>query len=66
MTFHKAHQPGELTERIDTDANALSNFFSSCHQRYRQWHSWPSVCWPFFQQGWQYGIVFTLYAITDC
>jgi ATP-binding cassette subfamily B protein/ATP-binding cassette subfamily C protein len=28
MTFHKAHKPGELTERIDSDVDALSNFFS--------------------------------------
>ena len=29
MTFHKAHTPGELAERIDSDVDALSNFFSS-------------------------------------
>ncbi|MBP2023642.1 ABC-type multidrug transport system fused ATPase/permease subunit [Clostridium punense] len=28
MEFHKAHQPGELIERIDGDVNALFNFFS--------------------------------------
>jgi len=27
-SFHKAHAPGELIERIDGDVNALSNFFS--------------------------------------
>ena len=37
MTFHKAHRPGELTERIDTDVDALSNFFSRlCDQHHRQ------------------------------
>ena len=28
LTFHKAHTPGELAERIDSDVDALSNFFS--------------------------------------
>ena len=29
MGFHKEHTPGELIERIDGDATALSNFFSA-------------------------------------
>jgi ATP-binding cassette, subfamily B, bacterial len=28
MTFHTAHTPGEMIERIDGDVTALSNFFS--------------------------------------
>ena len=28
QSFHKAHTPGELIERIDGDVNALPNFFS--------------------------------------
>ena len=28
MSFHNAHTPGEMIERIDGDINALSNFFS--------------------------------------
>jgi ATP-binding cassette subfamily B protein len=28
QSFHKAHTPGELIERIDGDVNVLSNFFS--------------------------------------
>lgn len=28
LTFHKAHTPGELLERIDGDVNILSRFFS--------------------------------------
>jgi ATP-binding cassette, subfamily B, bacterial len=28
MTFHNAHSPGEMIERIDGDVTALSNFFS--------------------------------------
>lgn len=28
LTFHKAHTPGELIERVDGDINELANFFS--------------------------------------
>ena len=28
LTFHKAHTPGELVERVDGDVDALSRFFS--------------------------------------
>jgi ATP-binding cassette subfamily B protein len=28
MSFHKAHTPGELIERVDGDVNELANFFS--------------------------------------
>jgi ABC-type multidrug transport system fused ATPase/permease subunit len=28
MSYHKAHTPGELVERIDGDVNTLANFFS--------------------------------------
>ncbi len=28
LSFHKAHTPGELIERVDGDVNKLSNFFS--------------------------------------
>jgi ABC-type multidrug transport system fused ATPase/permease subunit len=28
MSFHNAHTPGEMIERVDGDANGLSNFFS--------------------------------------
>jgi len=64
MAFHKAHRPGELTERIDTDVDALSNFFS----RFAVTIVGNSVLTIgvlvlFFQQGWQYGVAFTAYAI---
>jgi ATP-binding cassette subfamily B protein len=29
LTFHKAHTPGELIERVDGDVNALAAFFTS-------------------------------------
>jgi len=28
LSFHKAHKPGELIERVDGDVNELANFFS--------------------------------------
>ena len=28
MSFHKAHKPGELIERVDGDVNMMANFFS--------------------------------------
>ena len=28
MSFHKAHKPGELIERVDGDVNQLANYFS--------------------------------------
>ena len=64
MAFHKAHRPGELSERIDTDVDALSNFFS----RFAVTIVGNSVLAIgvlvlFFQQGWQYGVAFTSYAI---
>jgi len=29
LSFHQAHTPGELIERVDGDVNALAGFFSS-------------------------------------
>ena len=29
MSFHNAHTPGEMIERVDGDVTALSNFFST-------------------------------------
>ena len=64
MAFHKAHRPGELTERIDTDVDVLSNFFS----RFAVNIVGNSVLAIgilvlFFRLGWQYGVAFTAYAI---
>ena len=28
MTFHRAHRPGEMIERVDGDVTAISSFFS--------------------------------------
>jgi ABC-type multidrug transport system fused ATPase/permease subunit len=65
MTFHKAHRAGELTERIDTDVDALSNFFSRfVISIVGNGILAIGILVLFFQMGWQYGVTFTLYAIT--
>ncbi|MGC9522815.1 MAG: ABC transporter ATP-binding protein, partial [Anaerolineae bacterium] len=64
MAFHKAHRPGELTERIDTDVDALSNFFSRfVISVIGNGVLAIGVLVLIFVQGWQYGVVFTVYAI---
>ncbi|MGC9350280.1 MAG: ABC transporter ATP-binding protein, partial [Anaerolineae bacterium] len=65
MTFHKAHRPGELTERIDTDVDALSNFFSRfVISVVGNGVLAIGVLILIFQQGWQYGLAYTVYAVT--
>lgn len=64
MTFHKAHRPGELMERIDTDVDALSNFFSRfVISIIGNGVLAIGVLVLFYQQGWQYGVAYTIYAI---
>ncbi len=63
MTFHKAHRPGELTERIDTDVDALSNFFSRFVVNViGNGVLAIGILALIFGQGWQYGATFTIYA----
>jgi ATP-binding cassette, subfamily B, bacterial len=64
MAFHKAHRPGELMERIDTDVDALSNFFSRfVISVIGNGILAIGVLALFFRQGWQYGVTYTGYAI---
>jgi len=64
MAFHKAHRPGELTERIDTDVDVLSNFFSRFAVNIvGNGILAIGILVLFFQLGWQYGVAFTAYAI---
>jgi ATP-binding cassette subfamily B protein/ATP-binding cassette subfamily C protein len=64
MTFHKLHRPGELTERIDTDVDALSNFFSRfVISVIGNGILAVAVLILVFRQGWQYGVAYTVYAI---
>ncbi len=64
MAFHKAHRPAELTERIDTDVDALSNFFSRfVISVIGNGVLAIGVLVLIFAQGWRYGVAFTVYAI---
>lgn len=64
MVFHKAHRPGELTERIDTDVDALSNFFSGfAISIIGNGILAVGILILFFGMGWRYGVAFTLYTV---
>jgi ATP-binding cassette subfamily B protein len=65
MSFHKAHRPGELTERIDSDVDALSNFFSQFVLNViGNGILAVSVLVLMFQEGWLLGVGFTIYAVS--
>ena len=65
MSFHKAHRPGELTERIDSDVDALSNFFSKFVLNVIGNSVLAvSVLVLMFREGWQLGVSFTIYAMS--
>jgi ABC-type multidrug transport system fused ATPase/permease subunit len=65
MAFHKAHRPGELTERIDSDVDALSNFFSKfVINVIGNGILAMSVLVLMFREGWQLGVGFTIYAVS--
>ncbi len=65
MAFHKAHRPGELTERIDSDVDALSNFFSSFVVNViGNGLLAAGVLVLMFREGWQLGVGFTIYAVS--
>jgi ATP-binding cassette, subfamily B, bacterial len=64
MPFHKAHTPGELTERIDTDVDALSNFFSRFVVNIvGNGVLSLGVLVLMFRQDWLLGVGFTLFAV---
>ncbi len=65
MSFHKAHRPGELTERIDSDVDALSNFFSKFVVNViGNGVLAVGVLVLMFREGWQLGVGFTIYAVS--
>lgn len=65
MSFHKAHRPGELTERIDSDVDALSNFFSKfVINVIGNGVLAIGVLVLMFREGWQLGVGFTIYAVS--
>jgi ATP-binding cassette, subfamily B, bacterial len=64
MPFHKAHTPGELTERIDSDVDALSNFFSRFVVNVvGNGILSLGVLVLMYRQHWLLGVGFTLFAI---
>ena len=64
MNFHKAHTSGELTERIDSDVDALSNFFSRFALNViGNGVLAVGILVLFFREGWLFGVSFTLYAV---
>ena len=64
LSFHKAHKPGELTERIDSDVDALSNFFSRFVLNVvGNGVLAVGVLVLLFREGWLLGVSFTLYTI---
>ncbi len=64
MGFHKAHTPGELVERIDSDVDALSNFFSGLViNAIGNGVLAVGVLVLLFREGGLVSVIFTLYAI---
>jgi ATP-binding cassette, subfamily B, bacterial len=64
MTFHKIHTPGELTERVDSDVDALSSFFSQfVLSVLGNGILAAGVLVLMYREGWQIGASFTLYTI---
>ncbi|HZO72503.1 MAG TPA: ABC transporter ATP-binding protein [Ktedonobacteraceae bacterium] len=65
LSFHKAHTPGELIERIDGDIDTLSNFFSRLLiQLVGSSLLLLGIVAIFFQISWVAGVGVGLYALT--
>ncbi|GCF07267.1 ABC transporter ATP-binding protein [Dictyobacter arantiisoli] len=64
MSFHNAHMPGELIERIDGDVNTLANFFSQLILQVLN-NAILLVCTLVLLTltDWRLGIVFSLFAV---
>jgi ATP-binding cassette subfamily B protein len=64
MSFHNAHTPGEMIERIDGDVTALSNFFSQfVIQVLGNVLLLAGVLILLFQTDWRVGAVLTLFVL---
>ena len=64
MSFHHAHPPGEMIERIDGDVNALSNFFSQfILQIVGNALLLTGILILLFREDWRVGLGLTLFAI---
>jgi ATP-binding cassette subfamily B protein len=64
MTFHQAHPPGALIERVDGDVDALSNFFSQFIVRVlANAVLVVGVLFMLFREDWRAGIGLTVFAL---
>jgi ABC-type multidrug transport system fused ATPase/permease subunit len=63
QSFHNAHVPGEMIERIDGDVTILSNFFSQFTiQLVGNSLLLVGIVLLFFHEDWRVGIALSLYA----
>jgi ATP-binding cassette subfamily B protein len=64
MSFHNAHTPGEMIERIDGDITALSNFFSQfVIQVFGNALLLAGVLVLLFREDWRVGIALSVFAL---
>ncbi len=63
MSFHNAHTPGEMIERVDGDVNALANFFAQFAQQvFGNILLLVGVLISLFVEDWRVGAVFAIFA----
>ncbi|MBN2392014.1 MAG: ABC transporter ATP-binding protein [Anaerolineae bacterium] len=63
MSFHNAHTPGEMIERIEGDINALSNFFSQfVIQVFGNALLLVGVLFFLFREDWRVGVALSVFA----
>jgi ATP-binding cassette subfamily B protein/ATP-binding cassette subfamily C protein len=64
QSFHKAHTPGELIERIDGDVNTLANFFSRFVMHIAgNFVLLLGVLVLLFREDWRAGLALTVFAL---
>jgi ABC-type multidrug transport system fused ATPase/permease subunit len=64
MSFHNAHTPGEMIERLDGDVSALTNFFSQFTiQVFGSVLLLIGVLVLLYREDWRVGIAFTVFVI---
>jgi ABC-type multidrug transport system fused ATPase/permease subunit len=63
MSFHNAHTPGEMIERLDGDVTALTNFFSQFTiQVFGSGLLMVGVLALLYREDWRAGVAFTVFA----
>ena len=66
MDFHKAHQSGEMLERVDGDINALFSFFSTfVLQLLSNLGLLVGIILLLYREDWRIGLTLTVIAILD-